>query len=132
MIRHTLKTLYHMLQDFWSVSDHFGTLCLKRLHSLNHSVITKVTHQKILEDFTIWLETATRKKYPYSEGPYSILVRENTDLQIFKYRQFLCSNQLEIIVSSCVFYRKFSQSRIQRIYFFQYHWLNATGPAFTC
>ena len=27
----TLKILQQMLQDFQSVSDHFGTLCIKRL-----------------------------------------------------------------------------------------------------
>ena len=31
MVTHTLKTLLHMLQDFQSVSDHFGTLCIKGL-----------------------------------------------------------------------------------------------------
>ena len=31
MVRHTLKILQQMLQDFLSVSDHFGTLCIKRL-----------------------------------------------------------------------------------------------------
>ena len=31
MARHTLKILQQMLQDFKSVSDHFGTLCIKGL-----------------------------------------------------------------------------------------------------
>ena len=31
MIRHTLKILLQMLQDFYSVSDHFGTLSIKGL-----------------------------------------------------------------------------------------------------
>ena len=31
MVRHTLKILQQMLQDFESVSDHFGTLCIKGL-----------------------------------------------------------------------------------------------------
>ena len=31
MVRHTLKNLQHLLQDFLSVSDHFGTLCIKDL-----------------------------------------------------------------------------------------------------
>ena len=31
MVRHTLKILQQMLQDFKSVSDHFGTLCIKGL-----------------------------------------------------------------------------------------------------
>ena len=34
MVRHTLKILQHLLQDFWSVSDHFGTLCNKGLRTL--------------------------------------------------------------------------------------------------
>ena len=31
MIRHTLKILQQMLQDFQSVSDHFGALCIRGL-----------------------------------------------------------------------------------------------------
>ena len=31
MVRHTLKILQQMLQDFKSVSDHFRTLCIKGL-----------------------------------------------------------------------------------------------------
>ena len=31
MVRHTLKILQQMLQDFQSVSDHFGKLCIKVL-----------------------------------------------------------------------------------------------------
>ena len=31
MVRHTLKILPQMLQDFKSVSDHFGTLYIKGL-----------------------------------------------------------------------------------------------------
>ena len=31
MVRHTLKILLHLLQDFQSVSDYFGTLCIKGL-----------------------------------------------------------------------------------------------------
>ena len=32
MVKHTLKTLQQMLQDFWSVFDHFGTLYIKGLN----------------------------------------------------------------------------------------------------
>ena len=32
MVRHTLKILQQMLQDFESVSDHFGALCMKGLN----------------------------------------------------------------------------------------------------
>ena len=31
MVRHTLKILQQMLQDFQSVSEDFGTLCIKVL-----------------------------------------------------------------------------------------------------
>ena len=31
MVRQTLKILQQMLQDFKSVSDHFGTLCMNGL-----------------------------------------------------------------------------------------------------
>ena len=34
MVRHTLKILQHLLQDFQSVSDHFGTLCIKWLSGI--------------------------------------------------------------------------------------------------
>ena len=31
MVKRTLKILQHLLQDFESVFDHFGTLCIKGL-----------------------------------------------------------------------------------------------------
>ena len=31
IVKHTLKILQQMLQDFLSVFDHFGTLCIKGL-----------------------------------------------------------------------------------------------------
>ena len=31
MVRHTLEILQHLLQGFQSVSDNFGTLCIKGL-----------------------------------------------------------------------------------------------------
>ena len=34
MIKHTLEILQNLLQDFESVSDHFGTLSIKRLIQL--------------------------------------------------------------------------------------------------
>ena len=34
MVRHTLKIMQQMLQDFQSVSDHFGELCIKGLKSV--------------------------------------------------------------------------------------------------
>ena len=33
MVRHTLKILHQMLQDFKSVSDQFETLCIKGLRN---------------------------------------------------------------------------------------------------
>ena len=44
-IRHTLKILQQMLQDFQSVSDHFWALCIKGY--LSFAQIRK-THPKIL------------------------------------------------------------------------------------
>ena len=35
MVRHILKFLQHLLQDFWSVPDHFGTLCIKGLINIS-------------------------------------------------------------------------------------------------
>ena len=32
MVRRTLKILQYLMQDFQSVSDHFGTLCTKWLN----------------------------------------------------------------------------------------------------
>ena len=32
MVRHALKILQQILQDFESVPDHFGTLCINRLN----------------------------------------------------------------------------------------------------
>ena len=34
MVRHTFKILQQMVQGFQSVSDHFGTLCIKGLKIL--------------------------------------------------------------------------------------------------
>ena len=31
MVRHTFKNLQHLLQDYWSVSHHFETLCINSL-----------------------------------------------------------------------------------------------------
>ena len=31
MVRHSLKIMQQMVQDFLSVSEHFGTLCIKGL-----------------------------------------------------------------------------------------------------
>ena len=39
MIKHTLKILQQMLQDFKSVSDHFGTSCIKGLKSVVYFII---------------------------------------------------------------------------------------------
>ena len=33
MVKHTLKILQQMMQDFESVFDHFGTLHIKRLNN---------------------------------------------------------------------------------------------------
>ena len=38
MVSYTLKTLQYSLQDFWSVSDHFGTLPIKGLISKTLSI----------------------------------------------------------------------------------------------
>ena len=38
MVRNNLKILQHLLQDFQSLSDHFGRLCIKGL-ILNHVVV---------------------------------------------------------------------------------------------
>ena len=35
MIRHTLKISQHLLQDFQSVPEHFGTLCINGLKAVN-------------------------------------------------------------------------------------------------
>ena len=41
MVRHTLKILLQMLQVFYSVSDHFGRLCMKGLSKYDLSVDTR-------------------------------------------------------------------------------------------
>ena len=38
MVRHTLTVLQHLLQDFLSAFDHFGTLCIKGLKGVNDYV----------------------------------------------------------------------------------------------
>ena len=39
MVRHAFTIVQYLLQDFYVVSDHFGTLCIKRLL---HADITKI------------------------------------------------------------------------------------------
>ena len=36
MVKNTLKILQHLLQDFKGVSDHFDTLCIKKLKAKNN------------------------------------------------------------------------------------------------
>ena len=48
MVRHTLKILQQMLHDFWSVSDHFGTLCIKGLNIIES--FWYITHQRFDHD----------------------------------------------------------------------------------
>ena len=45
MVRHTLQILQHLLHDFESMSDNFGTLCIKALQ-----ILWKIwnTHEKYL------------------------------------------------------------------------------------
>ena len=48
MVRHTLKILQHLLQDFQIVPDHFGTLCIKGLETQTQlPTYLSVTRQKI-------------------------------------------------------------------------------------
>ena len=42
MVRHTLKILQHLRLDFKSVSDHFGTWCMKGLTLPDKRIISKV------------------------------------------------------------------------------------------
>ena len=58
MVRHTLKILQQMLQDFESVFDHFGTLYFKglRLGNKKNDHVFQDDHKPIiyilLKDFT--------------------------------------------------------------------------------
>ena len=46
MVRHTLKVLQHLLQVFKSVSDHFGTLCIKGLKETDLQFVGTKAHLK--------------------------------------------------------------------------------------
>ena len=50
MVRHTLKILQHLLQDFYNVSDHFTTLRSKCLIYMVYVGVTfrRVIHQIVL------------------------------------------------------------------------------------
>ena len=61
MIRHTLKTLQQMLQDFQCVSDHFGTLCIKWL---------KVILEKVLKMFV--LKARLYVFFLFHDSPYCV------------------------------------------------------------
>ena len=52
----TLKILEQMLQDFESVSDHFGTLCIKGLRSLASQFISDTASCKfeVMFDYLIF------------------------------------------------------------------------------
>ena len=45
MVGHTLRILQQILQDFKSVSDHFGTLCIK---GLKHSQVECTRHLTLM------------------------------------------------------------------------------------
>ena len=50
MIRHTLKISQHLLQDFQSVPEHFGTLCIKGLKAVNKTkLLAKRTHSRMFD-----------------------------------------------------------------------------------
>ena len=60
MVRHTLKILLQMLQDFSSLSDHFGTLCIKRLiwfliPSLSKWIFNPMSSASVIPNFRISL-----------------------------------------------------------------------------
>ena len=46
MVRHTLKILLRIVHNFYSVSDHFGTLCIKGIKSLA-DIQGKVLHKHV-------------------------------------------------------------------------------------
>ena len=48
MVKHTFKILEHLLQDFKSVSDHFGTLCIKESTALVKKFIHEGTTNESL------------------------------------------------------------------------------------
>ena len=52
MVRHTLKISQHMLRDFKSVSDDFGTLCIKGLSLADITIIE--TFAEINDIFWKW------------------------------------------------------------------------------
>ena len=47
MVRQTLKILQHLLQDFKSLSDHFGALCIKGLNFAELTFFTMTVHLKL-------------------------------------------------------------------------------------
>ena len=55
MVRHTLEILYHLLQDFKSVFDHFGTLCIKglKLTTQERFVLVKACWRCLDDVFTV-------------------------------------------------------------------------------
>ena len=52
MMRHTLKILHYLLQDFQSVSDHFGTLCINGLSTAKHKYENKNMNKYLLRQKT--------------------------------------------------------------------------------
>ena len=48
MVRQTLKILQRLLQNFESVPDHFGMLCIKELKDLNEAGILAPEFNPIL------------------------------------------------------------------------------------
>ena len=53
MVRHTLKILQHLLQDFYGVSDHFGILCLKVLIAFLVGHCLPLDGIRFLSDFLV-------------------------------------------------------------------------------
>ena len=64
MVRHTFKILQQTLQNFSSASDHFGTLCSKRLNVFFQlwAIETFKYHPKVLKT----KEFLTDKGMPFS------------------------------------------------------------------
>ena len=54
MVTHTLKILQHLLQDFYSVSDYFGTWCIKGLSIANMNELK--LWQKLIDTFIFLFE----------------------------------------------------------------------------
>ena len=96
MVRHTLKILQQMLQDFWSLSDHFGTSCIKGL--INSFEFLYLLWPKFDNDPKVYISLIRKNHTPFLIEFASNLNLHATGSVFF----FVCLSSPAIFLSSFI------------------------------